>query len=269
MDASSFKHLLSSHAPISQNETEELSVLLQQYPYLQSARALQLKGFKTNFDTRYNQQLKITAAYTTDRSVLFDYITSNDFVVFVQKEISSNKIIEIEKSTTSANILNDEISSNIDDEEIFNNSVQISTAESQLEIGQPLTFEKNDTFSFNEWLQLAALKPIDRNEKTDFPSNSTSTKKDIQSSLIDHFISTNPKIKSPDKNNPVLDIAEKGVTPNESLMTETLARIYLEQKKYENAIKAYKILSLKYPEKSGYFADQIKAIKKIQNNNLS
>ena len=52
-------------------------------------------------------------------------------------------------------------------------------------------------------------------------------------------------------------------------MTETLARVYLEQKKYNNAIKAYKILSLKYPEKSGYFADQIKAIKKIQNNNLS
>jgi hypothetical protein len=47
-------------------------------------------------------------------------------------------------------------------------------------------------------------------------------------------------------------------------MTETLAKVYLEQKKYENAIKAYHILSLKYPKKSGFFADRIKAIKILQ-----
>ena len=47
-------------------------------------------------------------------------------------------------------------------------------------------------------------------------------------------------------------------------MTETLARVYLEQKNYDKAIRSYKILSLKYPEKSALFADQIKAIKKLQ-----
>ena len=46
-------------------------------------------------------------------------------------------------------------------------------------------------------------------------------------------------------------------------MTETLAKVYLEQKKFSKAIKAYEILSLKYPEKSGFFADQIKAIQVI------
>jgi len=49
-------------------------------------------------------------------------------------------------------------------------------------------------------------------------------------------------------------------------MTETLAKVYLEQQKFENAIKAYRILSLKYPEKSGFFANQIKAIKIFQKN---
>jgi len=47
-------------------------------------------------------------------------------------------------------------------------------------------------------------------------------------------------------------------------MTETLARVYWEQKKYKKAIQAFKILSLKYPEKSGFFADQIKKLKKAQ-----
>ena len=52
----------------------------------------------------------------------------------------------------------------------------------------------------------------------------------------------------------------------ESLMTETLARIYVEQKNYDKAIQSYQILSLKYPEKSGFFADQIKRIQILQKN---
>ena len=52
-----------------------------------------------------------------------------------------------------------------------------------------------------------------------------------------------------------------------ALMTETLARVYLEQKKYQKAIQAYQILILKYPEKSSFFADRISDIKNIQQNN--
>ena len=50
-------------------------------------------------------------------------------------------------------------------------------------------------------------------------------------------------------------------------MTESLAKVYLQQKNYKKAIQAYKILSLKNPEKSGFFADQIRAIKKIMAQN--
>jgi hypothetical protein len=48
-----------------------------------------------------------------------------------------------------------------------------------------------------------------------------------------------------------------------------LARVYLEQRKYKKAIQAYRILSLKYPEKSGFFADRIKAVEKIKQENTS
>ena len=49
-------------------------------------------------------------------------------------------------------------------------------------------------------------------------------------------------------------------------MTETLAKIFVKQQKYNKAIQAYKILSLKYPEKSTLFADEIDKLKKLKKN---
>ncbi|MCK3685909.1 tetratricopeptide repeat protein [Maribellus sp. YY47] len=62
------------------------------------------------------------------------------------------------------------------------------------------------------------------------------------------------------------DILEKSVIENDELVTETLANIYFHQKNYEKAIKAFKKLSLKYPEKNIYFASRIKEIEVIKNN---
>ena len=52
----------------------------------------------------------------------------------------------------------------------------------------------------------------------------------------------------------------------EDFMTETLAKVYVKQEKYKEAMKAYKILSLKYPEKISLFAIQIKDLKKRLKN---
>ena len=52
----------------------------------------------------------------------------------------------------------------------------------------------------------------------------------------------------------------------EDYMTETLAKMYIKQNKLKEALKAYKILSLKYPEKISLFANQIKDLKKRLKN---
>ncbi|MGB3152939.1 MAG: hypothetical protein WBB27_19945, partial [Maribacter sp.] len=84
---------------------------------------------------------------------------------------------------------------------------------------------------------------------------------------IDKFITDNPKIVPQEKLQRKIDVSSSIKLDKNELMTETLARVYLEQKKFKKAVQAYKILSLKYPEKSSFFADRIKAVEKIQQEN--
>lgn len=93
-------------------------------------------------------------------------------------------------------------------------------------------------------------------------------KKKKQKSLIDSFLEKRPRIiaKDPHEEHIHEDISIDSIKEKE-FMSETLAKIYLKQKNYQGAIKIYQKLSLKYPQKNTYFADQIKEIKKLSNNN--
>ena len=219
MNTLDYIQILENPENIQQTNTAELKSVVENYPYFQSARALYLKGLKNQDSFKYNNELKITAAYTKDRSILFDFITDKNF------EINLNKTTVSEKE---------------DDSQI-----------DELSTEKPLSFTSNDTYSFNEWLQLSSFKPIVREKKVEKPTEE-------KTRLIDKFIKSNPKITPVDKN-ATIEVKTTDNSDSTSLMTETLAKVYLAQKKYDNAIKAYQILSLKYPEKSGFFADQIKS----------
>ncbi|MDX1278372.1 tetratricopeptide repeat protein [Oceanihabitans sediminis] len=313
MNNTEFTYLLQNPQEVTASQTEALKTILDTFPYCQSARALYLKGLKNKESFNYNQELKTTASYTTDRSILFDFITSEKFL---QNEISKNikqntehlKDIPVDVEDISVNkkvTLDDRLKQQIEettgvlDPDLFEPKTKTSkveevkeveeNAQSDIEeqpkevpsqetkqekdspdkilnIGKPLQFGQNETHSFNEWLKLASYTPIEREEKPK-PKKKTKSEKEKKFDLIEKFISKNPKLKptkTATKNN---NIAEERMIQPESLMTETLARIYVEQKNYKKAIQSYKILILKYPEKSGFFADQIYAIKQLQEQN--
>ena len=276
MNTNDYINLLNNSKAINDKQTLVLETIVNEFPFYQSARALYLKGLYNQESFRYNYELKKTAAHTTDRSVLFDFITSDDFKIFQQEiydkyqaEIQNIIVADfeyVEEENRPVGI--NSISKTITSTETYFVSEQQETnkeVEAALEIGKPLQFEKNETHSFSEWLQLAKIAPIVREEAEKQINVSSELEKKFD--LIEKFIELNPKIpQAKDTTSIPINIAKSNETPS-SIMTETLAQIYLEQKKYTKAIQAYEILILKYPEKSSFFADRIKNIKILQQNN--
>ena len=286
-------------------QTNQLEDILKEYPYFQAARALHLKGLKNLNSFKYNNALKVTAACTADRDILFDYITSE---VFLQNSIAdtiSGKTLPLAEKE----ILSEEVEPNpdadthlIDDSEdhplpqtakdadkILDPSLFESKdpevdkyitakkkAEEELELGKPLPFTKREKHSFGEWLQLTSFKSIKREKEEykeemkdiNFPLEEDILKKK-KFELIDKFIENKPKIVPTENLTSNINIKDSTTIDKNELMTETLAKVYLEQKKYKKAIQAYKILSLKYPEKSSFFANRIKAVEKLQQENTN
>jgi tetratricopeptide (TPR) repeat protein len=328
MNTNDFTYLLNKPDAINDKQIIALEKVLEEFPYFQGARSLYLKGLYNQDSFKYNQALKNTAAYTTDRTILFDFITSAHFVgiqrnLFEEKEakILDIKVIDsknisvlnsenlLEKSIISSiNVANEpfekeiiktevdnltsndsldfpnndkkndenlkekpEISSTVEanlltEKEATTIKIINPTIEDNLEIGKPFHFSQTETHSFQEWLQLSKLKPIVREENNTEKVNELNDTKKIQLDIIDKFIEANPKIPPVNKEDPLPTMATK-TEDTSYLMTETLAKVYLEQKKYQKAIQAYEILILKYPEKSSFFANRILDIKRIQQNN--
>jgi hypothetical protein len=94
-------------------------------------------------------------------------------------------------------------------------------------------------------------------------SDKRNQRKQMQSELIDKFIIANPRIEQA-REKTILseeDISKPFVEQEGGFVTETLAKIYVNQGYYSKAIDVYEKLSLKFPEKSSYFAAQIEKVK--------
>ena len=315
MNVSEFTFLLQHPSEVKTPvQTRQLEEVVKAYPYFQAAHALHLKGLKNLNSFKYNNALKITAAHTADREVLFDFITSPEFLQDTIADTITGKAETIKEQEVIAEEVLPNLDSEIrmieesDDEPLPRSVKDADTildpslfksknpeidkaitaeriqAEKELELGTPLNFTKEERYSFSEWLQLTSFKAIERDEEseteieTEPTSESkeealpevveeTSSKQERNFDLIDQFIANKPKIKPSEETQPAVDIKASLKIDKQELMTETLAKVYLEQKKYKKAIQAYKILRLKYPEKSSFFADRISAVKKLQKEN--
>ena len=122
---------------------------------------------------------------------------------------------------------------------IVNNDI-LNDDDKESLINEIKTEKINQEISFLDWISKTKPTPNKLKDKN-------------QIITINKYKSYDLKAKKHDKKNKIR---------KKDYMTETLAKIYVSQEKFEEALKAYKILCLKYPEKISLFADQIKIIKK-------
>ena len=166
---------------------------------------------------------------------------------FDEKKIDAEQIIqaEIEVETESAEAsASEEVQSEKVEETTLptaSDSIEEDKAEEETEAPQ---------LNYFEWIKQSSKKDV-------VVSNALETEEQERKfALLDAFLESNPKIVPSDEIQEI-DIEAASSIEDESLITETMAQLYMNQKQFKKAITAYKALILKYPEKSSFFAIQI------------
>ena len=203
---------------------ENIGDVLIQHPNFQLLRVLYLKSIKSQNSKDFDKALSHASISTYDRELLYK---------FLDTDIIPNKIKEEQ--------IDDKVNENIKEEIIIKND---STKDISL----------TKEMEFYKWFSYI------KSNKTLNESNEVEKK----FALIDDFLTSKKRI-DPDRNYlNTEDLSEESLVSHDELMTETLAKVLMKQKKYDKALEAYQILGLKYPEKNSFFANQIKKIQKLK-----
>jgi hypothetical protein len=276
--------------------TGEVYELIDLFPYFQSAHLLLLKGLHNSSDVKFENQLRQSAIYAGDRGVLYWLLQNTGGSELIAEEPlpmaelkhenDSDTQQTVIESARNSDLLIDEIEKDSGGslnelKDMHNQSVMVASEPDSSEpdgviflneedgTGQEDTvFFMDPGFSVPDHSELLELDLEDDDsfildESEPIVEPDKTTRKQIQSDLIDRFIIANPRIEPQKDRNFVAneDISKPFVEESEGLVTETLAKIYVGQGYYSKAIDIYEKLSLKFPEKSSYFATQIEKVK--------
>ncbi|MGN1375279.1 MAG: tetratricopeptide repeat protein [Prevotella sp.] len=221
----------------------DLRSLLALYPYHQTARLLMLHNLYLLHDPTFDEELRRSAVYITDRKVIFNLVEAAHY-----KLRKSDRMVTTDDTVPSAGRTITLI-------DRFLDNVPADTASSG---------------------EKPRRKPTPADAAIDYVAYLLETDDEMQNAdtaamkgqdLIDSFIANdNGKIVLKEEPEYLPDI-DNGGSGDEKYFTETLARIYIQQGRYSKALEIIKRLNLNYPKKNVYFADQIRFLEKLIINN--
>jgi hypothetical protein len=226
----------------------ELRSQLALYPYWQTARLLLLQNLYLLHDPTFDEELRRAAIYITDRRVLFQMIEAAHYKLRKTEDRSQESEDRSQEGGNRTLTLIDNFLESIPKEE--------ESSESKKEKRKPTPAD-----AAVDYVAYLLETECDNREESDIPEMKGQN-------LIDSFINTDKGriilSEEPLLTPPVVETVEnsENVT-DEGYFTETLARIYIKQGRYSKALEIIRRLSLVYPKKNAYFADQIRFLEKL------
>ncbi len=241
------------HPELMDKETlYDLRSLLALYPYFQTARLLLLQNLYLLHDPSFDEELRRSAVFVTDRKVVFNLV-----------EAAHYKLRQAEEHKEKPQESNGQPEG----------SRTISLIDRFLDSIPPETEEKKNGEGKKKRKPTPADAAIDyvaylMESEEGEPETAESPAMKGQD-LIDNFINNeNGKIELKDEPEYVPEIENNDKKEgDENYFTETLAQIYIRQGRYSKALEIIKRLNLNYPKKNAYFADQIRFLEKLIINN--
>jgi hypothetical protein len=230
----------------------ELRSLLALYPYFQTARLLMLQNLFLLHDPSFDEELRSAAIYITDRKALFQMIEAAHYRLKQKQNVQPAAAPKDKESRTISLIDN------------FLDSIPKDSQEAADKTKKRKPTPTDAAVDYVAYL-LETESEEEKIQETEAPQL-------IGHNLIDSFIE-NDRGKIVLNENPTLTPEIEENTPvdekstDEGYFTETLARIYIKQGRYSKALEIIRRLSLQYPKKNAYFADQIRFLEKLIINN--
>ena len=230
---------------------DELRLMVQQYPYFQVARLLYLKGLYLLRDASFGTELRRSAPYVSDRKVLFNLIEGEYYKLSPVPRKKQAEADGKEGVVDRTQVLIDAFLNGLPPEPEEDAPLADDGGLSADYATYILTEESLDDSAEGQAGKVVAMKG---------------------QHLIDGFIKNNDKrisLGTPGEFAPIVDDeVEKlpGLDEEDGYFTETLAKIYIKQHRYAKALEIIRRLSLKYPKKNAYFADQINYLEKLITN---
>ncbi|MBP3518897.1 MAG: hypothetical protein J6K31_10975 [Parabacteroides sp.] len=247
MKAADLYRLMENPDLLTEETLSQLRQIVDEFPYFQVARMLYLKNLAVLHDIRFGAELKKMAIYVPDRRKLFTLIEGERFGLQLSPAQE-----EKEASDDSFSLIDAFLSNHEEEEPKAGTSLLFQPSASSDYLYWSLTNENARTEEKGEEVRLQHQELIDsfiKNEEQRAPGSGLALDREETGASVPENLAA---------------LEENRHKPlDDSYFTETLAHIYVKQKRYEKALQIIKNLNLKYPEKNVYFADQIRFLEKL------
>ena len=256
----------------------ELRTLVARYPYFQSIRLLYLKNLYLLHDATFGEELRKSVLYIADSRMLFYQIEGDRYALHVHPSEDAAQSLSDDSGIDRTLYLIDSFLASMPEEQLqaaeldysmdytayllkSDDDVSVSQADSSAEEvpqlrGQNLIddfLSKADEPFLPLEDEINASAATASAEKTVLEAESHASSEPVQSEKLPEA-----EVFSEEE-----ELEATEIQAEDETFTETLAKIYVKQHRYDKALEIIKKLSLNYPKKNAYFADQIRFLEKL------